>query len=219
MDALHILHEHRPFVLVSFTKIKACEAASGIPLYAATLESFLIVIKNEIFFYKDVQNRRVLQLNNVPYNHFRRHEDKEKIATCKCINHLVDHQKDLPLYLQALNHLLTRLRDVLRHLPWCSTLYHRTELHEDATSLAQKLISAAANTNFSTLSSSQNTHLAENFMPMISTSRSAPFSHLVALFANTPPPPRYHRPIRYLHTHGISNSYRSDFRSSHDRPY
>lgn len=56
----------------------------------------------------------------------------------------MDYQKKLPSHLQATGQLLCRLRDVFWHLPWCSTLYHRTELHDDGASFVQKLISAAA---------------------------------------------------------------------------
>lgn len=88
MEALQTPCNHRPSVFFSLIKGKAHKAASKIPLSTATLDSLLTVIKTVVLFDKDVQNRRVSQWMNVTYTQFRRHGDKDEIATRKYIEHL-----------------------------------------------------------------------------------------------------------------------------------
>lgn len=143
------------------------------------------------------------------YNQFRSTEDSEEQSTRKCIEYVIDSQQNLLHHMLPAEHLLSRIRDIFCPLPWCETLYHRISIHDDATSLSQRLISAVASEdirrkrqfeepNRSYFSSSFTVRHPKTFSSPPSTSELA---SLVYFFSKTPSPPLHHCPLRYHKSH------------------
>lgn len=175
-------------------------------LSTVTMESMLQDIKNIVLYDKDVQEGRVSQRMNITYSQFCTQEDRNETATRKCIGNPRDLQKNLPDHLQTPQHLLTQFCDVFRHILWCSTLYQDTDLHEDAASFAQKLVSAAASFDLAQKSrpDGDTHHFSSGFYGSPSASE---LNDLVAFFAKTPLLSRDHHPFCFRRDHPRHPSY------------
>ena len=147
METLDIAASHRPSVLFSLLppNTPPRNACTKMQLKSITIETMVSDVKKKVLFDGEVQDRRVTRWNSTTYEQFRKTTDCDETATQKCLEFMIEYQKDLPSHMLAPAHLYNRLRSMFRSVSWCETLFQRTEAHEDSHSFGQKLISAAAN--------------------------------------------------------------------------
>lgn len=133
-------------------------------------------------------------------------EHSDEFAVRKCIDHLMNHQKDLTEHLSA-------------------TLYERSASEQTSSSFAHALITAAANAD----ESRKKTGNASTDIPLYPVSTMVQHrppaameqglgydAQLMAFFAKTPPPPRYRRPFRYRGHNNHQSGYRNFSTSGKD---
>lgn len=145
MENLQIVPSHRPSVLYSLLTGKARKACAKLVLTSINLDEMVEEIKKKVLYDGGIKDRRTSSWNTATFEQFRKVSDSEESATRKCLEFITEYQRDIPKHMLAQEHLYTRIRSIFRTVPWCETLFQRTEVHENPTSFGQKLISAAAN--------------------------------------------------------------------------
>lgn len=101
-------------------------------------------MKRAVLYDCEIQDRRETRWMHTSYKKYSSSVETEEAATRKCIEQVNGAQEDLPQHMLQLEHLVSRIRDIFRPLPWCETLLQRLSIHEDASSFSQKLTTAAA---------------------------------------------------------------------------
>lgn len=144
MQTIEMNPSHRPSVLFSLLTGPPRLSYKHFHLSKISLDEMIDAVKKKILFYCEIKNRSITRWTSVSIEQFRKTTDCEEKATGKCLEFVMEYQRDLPKHLLAEEHLYTRTRSIFRLVTWCKTLYKRTEAHEMATSFVQKL-SAAAN--------------------------------------------------------------------------
>lgn len=112
-------------------------------LQSTTITVMVTEVKKNVLFDSEAQDRRITRWESTTYERFRKLKDSEELVTRKCLDYMIPYQNDLPKHRLDLEHLYNRFQTMFRSISWHETLFQRIEVHEDATTFGQKLISAA----------------------------------------------------------------------------
>lgn len=167
---------------------EALKSASKMVIFTTDVSLLLMSIGNAVLYGNDVHDGRASKWVSSSFDQLWRQKYKEEIAVRECFKLFLYYQRDFRSHVFASEHLLTCLKVVFRQIKWCSTLYQRTDLHENASSFAQKLISAATNGNLWHKSPAHHhSHPATD--SNTSSSACTVMSQIIAFFSKTAPLP------------------------------
>lgn len=111
---LDIFEAHCPSVLISLLppNTPARNACKKLQLKPISLGEIVAELKKTFFFDGELHDRRVTRWNSTSYKHFRKATGSKETATPKCLEYVVEYQKDLLEHMLAPQLLYNRVRSI-----------------------------------------------------------------------------------------------------------